>query len=172
MATAEDGNPGRLISRRLRRDGPPGGARPVGRVSGRRFVVVTAVGTVLLWGGLYLAFQGWRARYRKLAEYGRTQVATVVDPLGDVRPPGVPARVWRQAVADTHRMVADVTASGLLDRGRMEALRADLAARVAGARPETAVATLSRLWDDMERSTRLDPGRDPRPELLGSRGGR
>jgi hypothetical protein len=121
-----------------------------GRHSGRRWVAAGACALVLAWGGLYLAFRDFRARHRALAEYGRSAVATTVDPLAKLRPPGVDPAEWPRAVADTHAMLVAVTASGLLDRPRMEALRDELKRRVGQATPDTALETLRGIWDDME----------------------
>jgi len=160
--TEHNGNAGSSGPRRFRLD-----ARPVARawgtrVSGRAFVVAALLGLAIIWAGVYLAFRGWRARHRELAEYGRTRVAMAVDPLAGIEPPGVPREEWRRGVADTRGMLAGVTAAGLLDRAGMDALRADVAARVAGARPESAVAVLARIWHD--RATQAGPvvGRAPR----------
>lgn len=172
MATVRDGqgngNPGRDPARRLRLD-PRAKRREIGRaLSGRRFVLLSAVVLALLWGGLYLVFRDWRARHRELAAYGRAHVAAAIDPLADLRPPGVDPQAWRKAIDATRRMLADVTASGLLDRPGLDALRDDVQARVsaARARPESAVEILSKLWDDMSRRTKLRTDLVPRPKLL------
>lgn len=164
MPKANGGKNGRSGPRRFRRDAPQGTRAWVAGASGRAFVVAALLGLAITWAGVYLAFRGWRARHRELAEYGRTRVATAVDPLAGIEPPGVPRAEWRRAVADTRGMLAGVTAAGLLDRAGMDTLRADVAARVAGAqaRPESAVGVLARIWHD--RATQAGPvvGRAPR----------
>jgi hypothetical protein len=160
-------------------DGPHGPARPFRidrpfgaafdalgpRHSGRVFVIAAVLTIVLIWGLLYLVFRDWRARYRERADFGRREVATAVDPLAELVPPGVASAEWRRAVEATHAMLAEVTTSGRLDLPQMQALRDDLARRVAGARPETARAVLAGLWEEMESKTRLrDQTR--RPEIL------
>ncbi|HEX8201213.1 MAG TPA: hypothetical protein VF590_12055 [Isosphaeraceae bacterium] len=151
---------------------PPRIDRPCGSVgdalgprhSGRAFVVAAVLTVLLIWGLLALAFRDWRVRYRARADFGRHAVAAAIDPLASSVPPGVSPPEWRRAVDATHAMLVEVATSGRLDRPQLEALRADLARRVAGARPETARAVLAGIWDAMESKTRLrDPTR--RPEL-------
>ncbi len=137
--------------------------------SGRRFVVAGIIATLLIWGAVYLAFLYWRATYRTLAEFGASQVAPLVDPLADRVPPGVDPASWKSAVADTHAMLVALTGAGLLDRPRMEALRTDVAARVARATPETARAELTRLWDDIESRAGPAVAPDDAPPPPGSR---
>ncbi|MFO0950510.1 MAG: hypothetical protein U0835_05035 [Isosphaeraceae bacterium] len=145
--------------------------------SGRVLVTGIVVGVLLLWGGLNLTFRQWRARYAERAAYGVQRVAGTVEPLSDVFPTGQggedPAgptpesqRKWRQAVADTREMLVKLTAANLLDRDEMDALGADLAARVAAARPETARATLAAIWDLAEDRAGPVVQRHPRPALL------
>ncbi len=138
-------------------------------VSGRRFVVLAVLGLLIGWGTLYAAFVGWRSRYRERAEYGRTAVATAIDPMGDLPPPsGADPAAWRSAVDQTRAMIAEVTAAGLLDRPALESLRDELAAAVARARtdPATARDELAAIWDRMERRTKLRR-QTTRPSLLG-----
>ena len=119
--------------------------------SGRRFVIVGLIAILLIWGAVYLAFLYWRARYHALAEFGASQVAPLVDPLADRVPMGVDPIAWKKAVADTHGMLLALTGAGVLDRTQMEALRGDVAARVARATtPESARDELMALWDDLE----------------------
>jgi hypothetical protein len=118
-------------------------------------------------GGLALAFHDWRVRYRARAAFGAGQVATVIDPLVGVVPPGVSSDSWHRTVAEAHAMLVALTASNMLDLADMRALRADLRARVARARPETARAELAVVWDELAR--RAGPNlakRHPRPALL------
>jgi hypothetical protein len=64
-------------------------------------------------------------------------------------------------------MLVTLMASNLLDLDQMHELRAELTARVARARPETARAELADLWDSLAK--RAGPNlvkRHPRPELL------
>ncbi len=114
-------------------------------------MVAAALSLVVVGGLIYASFLDWRARHQELVAYGREQVAPTVAPLVDIKPPGVPAEDWQQAVADTRALIEALTAAGVLDRPRMEALKAELEAKVAAATPETAVATLRALWDDLER---------------------
>jgi hypothetical protein len=154
------------------------------RNSGRRAVLAIVAAVLTLWLGLWLAFRGWKARYRALAEFGAKRVAPAVDPLASTLPPDIPPDDWRLAVADTHAMLLALTGAGVLDESRMDDLRRDIADRVARARPETARQTLSDLWDDLERKAgpliapdrnTPPPGsrhaarnpRPPRPSILG-----
>ncbi len=96
-------------------------------------------------------------------------MAPAIDPLGDITPEGVDAGRWRQAVAETHRMLVTLTASNLLDEAQMRALRDRLSARVAAARPATALGELAAIWDDLEdRAGPILAARHPRPKLLPS----
>lgn len=136
------------------------------RRSGRWFVVGFVVGFAVLWGGLKLAHRDWKAKHRGLAEFGSKHVATTVDPLAELKPTEVSAKVWAGLVRDTHQMLVALTSSGAMDRGRMIALREDLAGRVTKATSETAVADLAGIWADMEllAGPRLDHA--PRPDAL------
>jgi hypothetical protein len=136
--------------------------------SGRALVIGAVLGVGLLWGVLSLAFSGWRGRYHERAAFGAREVAPAIDPLADVVPPGVALHDWRQAVARTHAMLVALTAANLLDRPRMEALRDELRARVARARPETARGELARIWADLKRRAGpiLNDARHPPPKLL------
>ena len=119
--------------------------------------------------GPALAFREWRARYRERAAFGAGQVATAIDPLAEVVPPGVPPHAWHEAVTDAHAMLVTLTASNLLDLEQMSGLRDEIAAQVAAARPETARDDLARLWDGL--AARAGPnvaGRHPYPALLPS----
>jgi hypothetical protein len=138
--------------------------------SGRRFVIAGIVAILLIWGAVYLAFLYWRATYRALAEFGAAQVAPLVDPLAERVPPGVEPAAWKSAVADTHAMLLALTGAGLLDRPGMEALRDDVAARVARATsPESARAELTNLWDDVEAKAGPAIAPDVNPPPPGSR---
>ena len=154
------------------------------RASGRRAVVAFVAAVLVLWLGLDLAFRGWKARYRALAEFGASRVAPAVDPLASINPPEIPPMEWRAAVSETHAMLLALTGSGVLGESQMDDLRRDVASRVAGARPETALKALSDLWDDLERKAgpvispdRVAPPPDsrhaarnprpPRPKILG-----
>ncbi len=156
--------------RRLRIDATAGGMSPspdlpAGR-SGRRVVIVGVRLVLVTWGGLYLAFRDWRARYRARALYGAMHVATAIDPMAAAVPAGVPPEAWRDAVSETRAMLVTVTSSNLLDMAALRSLRDEVAARVGRARPETARAELAGLWD--ETAVRAGPvlDRHPRPKLL------
>jgi hypothetical protein len=154
------------------------GSRPVDRLrfagggvlgkahSGRRFVIGAALGVALVWAGLYAAHRAWKARYAARADVAERQFATVIDPMAEVVPAGVSAADWRGAVRDTHGMLVALVAAGGASPNELPALRADLAGRVAGARPETAVAVLARIWADMERKAGPAVVHAPRDGLL------
>ena len=174
MVTVWNGNAGNRPVRRLRFDRHPTnrdreattGPQCAGH-SGRRAVIAVVLAIMVLAGGLALAFRDWRIRYRARAAFGARQVATAIDPLAEVVPPGISRRAWHQTVADAHAMLVTLTASNMLDLTDMYALRADLAARVRSARPESARADLAALWEELAR--RAGPNlvkRHPRPELL------
>ena len=119
--------------------------------SGRRFVVVAVVLVLVTWAGLYLAFQRWRANYRARVAYGTWNVVPAVDPLKEVTPFGVDPTAWRDAVDKTHAMLTTVVGSNLLGRSDMEKLKLELDRRVARAQshPETAMAELAAIWNEM-----------------------
>jgi hypothetical protein len=172
MATVWNGNPGNRPTRRLRFDeypphrDAPGSPRDAGH-SGRRAVIGGLLVLLALTAALTLAFRHWRARYRERAAFGALQVATAIDPLARMVPPGVPVDDWRRAVADAHAMLVTLTASNLLDLDQMRDLRAELDARVARTRPETARAELAALWDSLaDRAGPTLVNRHPRPGLL------
>ena len=114
--------------------------------SGRTFVIVAAGGLLVLAGSLLGLFRDWRSRYRALAAYGAQVVAPAIDPLAEQTPPGIDPDDWRRAVADTHAVLVTVTASGLLDHAKMEALRTEIGERVARASPDTAIDELGRVF--------------------------
>jgi hypothetical protein len=118
--------------------------------SGRRFVVVALLGVLAVIAGLVLAFRAWRARHDRLAAFGAREVAPAVLPLVDRPPPGFEPAEWGRVVGQVRRLVAGVTASGAIDRQKMERLRETLAARVASARPETSAVVLNGIWTDLE----------------------
>ena len=189
MSTPGDVPPARPEARRWRLDDrspklPTDSPGPAPRVSGRRTVVTIVAAVLALWLVLHLAFRGWKARYLARAEFGATRVAPVVDPLASTNPPDLPPADWRGAVADTHAMLLALTGAGVLDETQMDDLRRDIASRVARARPETALKTLTDLWDDLERRAgpviapdKVPPPpnsrhaarhpRPPRPKILG-----
>jgi hypothetical protein len=147
--------------------------------SGRRFVVVAVVVVLLTWGGLYLAFERWRAQYRERVAYGASHVVSAVDPLKEVTPPDVDPAVWRDTVDKTHAMLMTVVASNLLDRGDMDKLRVELDQFVtrARARPETAKNELAAIWNEMadraeflfQDSRAATQDRHARPKILPAR---
>ena len=174
-----------MTTRRWRHDDLIDPARPAdSRASGRRTVVLFVAGVLLLWFGLDRGFRAWKARYEARAAFAATRLAPAVDPMARLTPDGVDPVAWRRAVADTHAMLLALGGSGVLDEGRLEDLRRQVADRAARARPETAVGELSALWDDLERRAgpiiapdRVPPPagsrhalrhpRPPRPALLG-----
>ena len=81
-------------------------------------------------------------------------------------PAGVSPEAWRDAVSETHAMLVTVTASNLLDMAALRSLRGEVAARVARARPETALSELAGLWDDLHARAGPVLDRHPRPKLL------
>jgi hypothetical protein len=172
MATVWDGNPGNRPVRRLRFDvscvnrNEPRGPGVEGH-SGRRAVIAAMLTLLIVVGALAQVFRDWRDRYRERAAFGAQEVAIAIDPLAGVVPPDVPRDAWRRAVADAHAMLVALTASNLLDVDQMRALRAQVEARVSGARAETARHDLAALWDDLAR--RAGPilvKHHPRPPLL------
>jgi hypothetical protein len=59
-----------------------------------------------------------------------------------------------------------VTSSNLLDMAGLKSLRGEVAARVARARPETALSELAGLWDDLQARAGPVLDRHARPKLL------
>lgn len=170
MATTpnDDSCGGNPPVRRLRFD-PTAGLELSQTHSGRRFVTIAVLTVLVVWGSLYLVFRHWRARVLARAAYGAREVAPTVDPLAQMVPDGVPPGEWRDAVEQTHALLVALTAANLLDQSQMQALRAELAARVAAARPETAREVLRSIWDDM--CARAGPvlARRSRPKVLDAR---
>jgi hypothetical protein len=144
--------------------------------SGRWFVVVAVVVVLVTWGGLYLAFQRWRAAYRERAAWGASHVVSAIDPLKEVVPPGVDPGVWRKAVDETHAMLLTVVGSNLLDVHDMAKLRVELDQFVSQVRahPETGQTEMAAIWNTLaDRAEFLfqdgkDPTRDRhvRPKIL------
>jgi hypothetical protein len=120
-------------------------------------VVGAVFGVVALWGGLHLAFDGWRAGIQDRIDFGKATVAPAIRPLSEIEPPGIPERDWQDAVSRSEAMLGEVVGTGRLDRMALERLRTDLGGRVAEARrsPPDAPAILGRVWDDMARLKRL-----------------
>ncbi len=135
-------------------------------VSGRLTVAVGCVLIMVVWGSIYLVFRDWRARYRVRAEFGATQVAAAIDPLALVAPSGVDAGRWRTVVEQTHQLLVTLTGSNVLDRPQMEALRDEIKAMVAEARPDNAAALLSKFWSEQKRNAGPILDRHPTPKLL------
>src|SRR4051812_6861741 len=129
MTNASDGNANSRGGpmRRLRIDATAEGMSPSPEIppgrSGRRVVVMVVLLVLVTWGGLYLAFRDWRARYRARALYGATQVATAIDPMAESVPPGPPPDAWRDAVSETHAMLVTLTPSNLPDMAGPPPLR-------------------------------------------------
>jgi hypothetical protein len=172
MVTVWNRSPGNRPVRRLRFDAFPvtreavAGPGIAGH-SGRRLVIAWVLGVVVLAGGLALAFRDWRVRYQARADFGAHRVATVIDALADVVPPDAARDDWQRTVAEAHAMLVALTASNMLDVSDMRVLRAELLARVAQTRPQTARAELTAVWDELAR--RAGPNlvkHHPRPALL------
>ena len=119
--------------------------------SGRRFVIVAVFVVLLTWGGLYLAFRGWMAKYRERAAYGASHVVSVIDPLNEIVPPGVEPAAWRDALDKTRAMLTTVVGSNLLDIDKMDTLRTELDQSVkrALAHPESGRDELAAIWNAM-----------------------
>jgi len=130
-------------------------------------VIGAGLTLLVLCGLLSLAFRDWRARYQERVHFGERNVAPAIDPLGDLVPSDIDPRAWRQAVDDTHAMLVTLTSSNLVDLKAMKALQAEIEARVARTRPETARAELADLWNDLaDRAEPIITPRHPRPKLL------
>ncbi|MGO9471430.1 MAG: hypothetical protein ACLQIB_45045 [Isosphaeraceae bacterium] len=144
--------------------------------SGRRFVLVSGLALLAIWGTLYLLFRDWRARYQKRASYGASYVVPAIDPMARLEPPDVAPEAWRDAVASTKSMLLTVTSSNLLDEKQMRELQMELegAARRSMADPKRAVAELATIWNNIAdrgefllRDSRSANGvRHPRPKIL------
>ncbi len=138
-------------------------------------MIAAAIGVLAVWGALGLTFRDWRIQHEKLATYGSQDIATLVDPLKSLHPPGIDYLQWVDAVEDTHIMLVRLTASGLFDRQAMTQLHDEVLYRIAGATSDTAQSTLAKLWDDLEhkagpvllRKTQRSDHPTIRPELLG-----
>lgn len=144
--------------------------------SGRRFVLVSGLVLLAIWGVLYLLFRDWRARYYERARYGASYVVPAIGPMARIEPPGISPEAWRDSVASTKSMLLTVTSSNLLDEKQMRELRSELedAAARSSAHPERAVAELATIWNNIaDRGEFLlkdgkSPGgeRHPRPRIL------
>lgn len=134
--------------------------------SGRRFVTAAVVSVLLIWGALYFTFRDWRARFRERADFGKSHVATAIDPLAKIVPDGVDPGDWRLAVDETHLLIVRLTGSNLLNLREMKALRTELGARAARATPATAKADLTAIWDDLQRRAGPILVKNLRPKLL------
>jgi hypothetical protein len=144
--------------------------------SGRRFVLLTALGVAVLWGGLFVMFRQWRSQYMVRAAFGSSKVAPVIDAMATIDPPGVSRDDWEDAVRRTHALIVTVTDSNLLSIHQMIDLRSELLQVVDRSlkRPETAVAELSNVWTSFSdraaflfRDTRAADGRRHiRPKIL------
>ncbi len=138
-----------------------------GLASGRRFVTAAVIVVLVLWGSIYLVFRQWRSGYRERADFGARYVATAIDPLATVVPDGAPPEAWQRTVAETHAMLAALTAANIMDRGQMESLGRRVSSVVSRSRPATALDDLASLWDEIEsRAGPIVRGRHPRPKML------
>jgi hypothetical protein len=114
-----------------------------------------------------------------LPSYAETRVAPALDPLAELVPPGVEPAAWRDALSRTRARLRRVADSSRLGVAPLQALRRRLDAAVTRARaePRTAVAELTRLWDEIldRGGSRPQDGRaavgdrPPRPEILSPR---
>jgi len=144
--------------------------------SGRRFVLVSGLVLLAIWGTLYLLFRDWRARYQKRAQYGASYVVPAIDPMVRIDPPDVAPEAWREALAQTKAMLVTVTSSNLLDEKQMRELQIALdgAARRSLADPKRAVTELAIIWNSIAdrgefllKDSRSASGvRHPRPKIL------
>lgn len=172
MTTTRNGNSGNHPTRRLRFDastsrlvtGPE--TRPTSNHSGRRLVTAAVLSILFLWGSLYLVFRDWRARFRERSAFGKSYVATAVDPLVHVVPAGVDPAEWRRAVSATHDMIVTLTGSNVLSLNEMKNLRGELAMRTARTRPETARDELTAIWKDLGNRAGPIVNRHKLPEIL------
>jgi hypothetical protein len=147
--------------------------------SGRLFVVVAVAVVLLTWGGLYFAFQRWRANYRERVAYGASRMVSAASALKKVAPPDVDPVAWRDAVDRTHAMLLTVVASNLLDQTDMDKLRFEFDQSVERIRahPETATTELAAIWNEMadraeflfQDSRNPTKSRHPRPAILPER---
>src|SRR5258708_7223217 len=123
--------------------------------SGRRFVTGAVLTLLAISGTLFLFFARWRAAYHERVAYASIALAPTVDPLAKIVPPNVVRATWVDVVSETHAMLDDLAGSGVLNLEQVGELRADLMARVRGARPETAVRVLLGIWTDIDTRSGL-----------------
>jgi len=143
---------------------------------GRRFVILSGVGVLLVWAILFVVMRPKLDRYKRQADFGRKEVAPTVYDLRKAHPPGVDPRAWEEAVRDAYGLVATTAGSGSLPMAEQEELRDRIKAVAARAaeHPDRAVAELADLWDSVAARARQvrRPGepevdrRHPRPSIL------
>lgn len=129
-------------------------------------MTVAVISILILWGLLYLIFRDWRMRFQERAAFGKTHVATAIDPLAKIVPSNVDPTEWRLAVRATHEMIVTLTGSNVLTFEEMKNLRGELAGRTARVRPETARAELRSIWKDLEHRAGPIIKRHLLPEVL------
>lgn len=131
-------------------------------------MIVAVFSILILWGSLYVAFREWRTRFRERAAYGKQHVATAVDPLGQIVPGDVKPTEWQAAVRETHDMIVTLTGSNILTLNDMKDLESELTVRTARARPETARAELTAIWNDLRQRAGpiVNVNRHPLPKVL------
>ena len=142
--------------------------------SGRQLVILAIVVLAATSSALYWSFLSWRKHYRQNVAYANGQISPVLKKLFGLHPPKVDPMAWKQAVMDSHDMVALVIASGILDRAGLTVLIKDVSTRFRETSDSTALRDLSGLWDDMEtragpilaRSPERQPRIPRRPKLL------
>ena len=147
------------LRRAFRAHGPTGGsgsAVPGSGWSGQWFVALGILALAAVAAGLVVGFRGWKARQLALAAYGAEVVAPTVEGLLAKVPPEIDREDWAAIVGESHDLLAALTSAGLLDRPAMEALRAEVADRVAaataeGTAPDAGAVALNTLWNDLER---------------------
>ena len=147
-------------------------------VPGRLFVLGAIAAIAGVWLLLVGVLRPSLVESKRRAEFARREVAPPVLDLLKIRPAGVDARAWDEAVRDAYTLVATTAEAGSLTIDEEAALRDQIRAEVARARerPDEAVAVLSALWDRVAVIARAHPRpgvpdvdrRLPKPAVLAS----
>lgn len=150
-------------------DGPQAKAKEPEFVSGRKFIIGLVMVVLTCWGGLWLAFQSWRANYEEKAQIGR-EVARKIRPLVDFRPESISPSQWEDTVDHAEAMLIAVTGSNLLNGEQLVELGQQVQELVDQAhdQPERSVSLLKSLWDDLSRRAGPVANIYGRPECLSS----